>query len=315
LLAEDDPLFQHILSRLLPRWGYDVEVATDGPSAWRILQSEDSPRLAILDWMMPGMEGVDICRNVRASGREPYTYILLVTGRNASGDLVEAMNAGADDYLTKPFDAHELRARLRAGSRIVHLQEELLQAREALREQATCDSLTGVLNRASILQRLREEISRAGRSGQPLALLLLDIDHFKAINDTFGHVAGDSVLAETARRMKASLRCYDSLGRYGGEEFLIVLPGCDGAGGRELADRVREEVACAPVNIGGQQIGVACSIGLCWLAGGAEADMDTLVREADLALYVAKRKGRNRVEQMDGDRDATRLPRRMRRVG
>jgi PleD family two-component response regulator len=168
LLAKDDPVFQHILRRLLLRWGYDVELAEDGPSAWTVLRSEDPPRLAILDWMMPGMDGVEICRNVRALDREPYTYIVLLTGRNESGDLVTGMDAGADDYVTKPFDAHELRVRLRAGSRIVNLQEELLQAREALREQATHDSLTGVLSRASILELLQAEISRGERARQPL---------------------------------------------------------------------------------------------------------------------------------------------------
>lgn len=297
LLADDDPVFQLILRRLLTRWGYEVIVANDGASAWHALEGADPPRLALLDWMMPGMDGVEICERTRALGREPYTYIVLLSARTDSADLVAAMDAGADDYLTKPFDAHELRVRLRAGRRIVELQEELLRAREAMREQATHDCLTGVFNRRAILYHLDEEISRTERDRQPLAVLLADIDHFKKINDTYGHVVGDAVLAKTARRMKASLRPYDAVGRYGGEEFLFVLPGCDGRAARQLAERVGKAIAGEQFEDAAPMLQVTCSIGISWRVTGAPANADSLVRDADFALYRAKAGGRNRVEE------------------
>ena len=167
LAAEDNPVFQSMLRALLTKWGYDVVQARDGLEAWRILASADAPRLAILDWMMPGMDGVELCRRVRIAGREPYIYILLLTARTESEDLVEGMEAGADDYLTKPFNAHELRVRLRAGRRILDLQEQLMVAREALRDQATHDGLTGLLNRVTILDALRTELTRAARERHP----------------------------------------------------------------------------------------------------------------------------------------------------
>src|SRR5580704_17871680 len=165
LAAEDNPVFQSMLTNLLTKWGYEPVVACDGNEAWEALQQPDGPQLAILDWMMPGLNGVDICRGVRAAGREPYVYIVLLTSRTDSQDLVEGMEAGADDYLTKPFQAHELRVRLHAGRRILDLQHQLLAAREALRDQATHDGLTGLLNRNAILEIVRKELARSAREG------------------------------------------------------------------------------------------------------------------------------------------------------
>src|SRR5262249_28674817 len=156
--------------------------------AWNILQSQDAPRLAILDWMMPGIDGIEICQRIRSAAREPYVYMILLTARTESQDVVDGMDAGADDYLTKPFNAHELRVRLRAGSRILELQEQLVHAREALRMQATHDGLTGLLNRSAILETLGDELARGNRDAQPVAVLLADVDRFKSVNDTYGHM-------------------------------------------------------------------------------------------------------------------------------
>jgi diguanylate cyclase (GGDEF)-like protein len=296
LAAEDNPVFQSMLRTMLTKWGYDAVITQDGNQAWDLLQNQDTPRMAILDWMMPGMDGVELCRRIRAAAREPYIYILLLTARTESQDLVEGMEAGADDYLTKPFNSHELRVRLRAGRRILDLQQELLLAREALRVQATHDGLTGLLNRSSIMEALRNELARAGRENQPVGVLLMDLDRFKLINDTRGHLAGDSVLREASQRMKAAVRRYDSIGRYGGEEFLVVLPGCSGSLASHQAERIREAVAGEPFTSGGVVFPVTCSIGASWSESPSVHDADQLIREADLALYRAKDRGRNCVE-------------------
>lgn len=301
LAAEDNLIFRSILGNLLTKWGYDVVSASDGAEAWQILQSDDAPRLAILDWMMPGLDGPEVCRRLRASGREPYIYILLLTARTESQDLVEGMEAGADDYLRKPLNSMELRARLRAGRRIVELQEQLLMAREALRQQATHDGLTGLLNRSAVMEILHKELIRSQREQQPISLLLVDLDRFKQINDEHGHLVGDAVLREASARMKSAIRRYDSIGRYGGEEFLVVLPGCDAAGGAAQAERLRLALAREPFSIGGQAIPITGSIGCTLYSGFSSSDADSLIREADLALYSAKEHGRNRIESNCGE--------------
>jgi two-component system, cell cycle response regulator len=295
LAAEDNPVSLTTLRGMLTKWGYQAVTASNGNDALRALEASDGPSLAILDWMMPGIDGVEVCRRVREAGREPYVYMLLLTGRRESEDVVEGMDAGADDYLTKPFKAHELRVRLRAGQRVLDLQRQLVAAREALREQAMHDGLTGLLNHSAILATLHAELSRAAREEQPLAVLLLDLDHFKRVNDTHGHQAGDAVLRETARRMKGAVRRYDAVGRYGGEEFVIVLPGCDGAGAVAHAERIRETIAAEPYSAGEQSLQLTCSIGVASASRPGSDAVETLVREADEALYRAKGDGRNRV--------------------
>ena len=292
LAAEDNPVFQSMLRTMLTRWGYQAVIARDGVEAWNVLQRPDAPRLAVLDWMMPGMDGVEICRRIRAVNREPYVYILLLTARTESQDLIEGMDAGADDYLTKPFNAHELRVRIRAGRRILDLQEELLQAREALREQATHDGLTGLLNRTSIMGKLDDELSRSARDGSSVSVLMVDLDRFKSVNDTRGHLIGDAVLREAASRLRSASRRYDSVGRYGGEEFLIVLPGSEAPAARIQAERLRETIAGIPFRADSQPLAMTCSIGL---ACSSHCAPEILIREADEALYQAKARGRNRV--------------------
>jgi diguanylate cyclase (GGDEF)-like protein len=308
LAAEDNAVFQTVLCGLLTKWGYEAVIARDGLEAWDALQSNDGPRLAILDWMMPGLDGVEICQRIRAARREAYTYIILLSARNEFQDVLEGMEAGADDYLTKPINPPELRVRLRAGSRILELQEQLLRAREALRVQAMHDGLTRVFNRSAILDALASELARANREAQPLATLLVDVDRFKSINDTYGHQAGDAVLMDTAKRMKGALRRYDSVGRYGGEEFLILLPGCDGESGQAQAERIREAFAASHFDAFGSTISVTCSIGVSFRVLPSPSDAEALVREADQALYRAKQMGRDRVEVAAVGRDLEGAP-------
>ena len=295
LVAEDNPIFRSMLKSMLTKWGYDARVTRNGQEAWEAMQAADAPRLAVLDWMMPNMDGVEVCRRIRAAAREAYVYVLLLTARTESQDLVEGMEAGADDYLTKPFNAQELRVRLRAGRRILELQQQLMEAREALRVQATHDALTGLLNRARVLEVLHTEIARSERELRPLAVLMVDLDRFKLINDTRGHMAGDAVLRQAACRMSSATRSYDSPGRYGGEEFLIVLPGCGTRDALMQAERIREAFANEPFSAGEELLAVSCSIGVSSRDVCAAGDADYLIREADEALYAAKKQGRNRV--------------------
>ncbi len=295
LLAEDDDVSRHILSETLRRWGYEVCCASDGDEAWSLLQTQDAPRLALVDWVMPGMDGVDLCRRIRSRLSEPYTYILLLTARGQKEDVIQGMGAGADDYITKPFDPQELQMRLSAGRRIIDLQAELLEARESLRYLATHDSMTGLANRAAILEQLRNEIDRSNREYSNVGILIADIDHFKRVNDTFGHGEGDRVLVEVASRMRSALRSYDAIGRYGGEEFLIILPGCDCSGAGQQAERLRAAVARQPVLLPEASIRVTISIGAIAKERGSYESPSNLVRAADAALYRAKAGGRNHI--------------------
>jgi diguanylate cyclase (GGDEF)-like protein len=246
--------------------------------------------------MMPGMDGPEVCRQVRRRTERDYTYILLLTARSGREDIIAGLDSGADDYLVKPFDTHELKARLNVGRRILSLQNQYLEVCDELRFRATHDALTGTWNRAAILEMLERECARARRNGTSLGVVMADLDHFKQINDNYGHPAGDAVLRETARQMRGLIRSYDGVGRYGGEEFLLVLPGCDATDTLTLAERLREGIAAAPVCFGKNTIPVTVSLGATALGRGPAADATELLHRADLALYRAKRAGRNQVQ-------------------
>jgi diguanylate cyclase (GGDEF)-like protein len=296
LIAEDDPLFRRMLERWFTRWNYHVTAVENGLAAWEVLQREDAPQLAILDWMMPGIDGVELCRRVRAQDQGLYRYLLLLTAKDDKHDVIEGLEAGADDYLTKPFELDELRARVRAGKRILDLQAALLHAQEALQSVAAHDSLTGLWNRGAILELLQREISRRQRNGDALGVIMADIDFFKKINDTHGHLIGDAVLQEVTRRLAGNVRPYDAVGRYGGEEFLIVLPNCNVQNLVVGAERLRRSIADRAIETSVGPIAVTLSLGLASVETGEKeiVNPETIVHHADEALYLAKARGRNR---------------------
>ena len=296
MIAEDDPVSRRMLESILVKWGYEVTVVVDGLQALRVLDGADAPRLAVLDWMMPEMEGVQVCQRLRERKDPPYVYVLLLSARSQKRDLLQGLDLGADDYLTKPFDALELRARLHVGERILDLQDDLLAAQEALRFRATHDALTGISNRAAILEALGREMSRQLRDNHPLGIIMADIDHFKNVNDTFGHLSGDDVLRTVAQRLRESTRPYDSVGRYGGEEFLIVAPSSDIPGTMALAERIRKYIESQPVVAQAGPIRVSVSLGVAVNTPPSCIDIKTLLQLADDALYRAKKNGRNRSE-------------------
>lgn len=295
LIAEDDPIFRRVLESCLRSWGYPVTSAEDGLKAWEVLLDKDAPKLMILDWMMPGMDGPELCQKIRERKQVPYSYILLLTSKDEKQDLINGLNAGADDYITKPFDLNELKARLRVGARILFLQDELIRAKEDVEFEATHDHLTGLWNRGAILDFLRRELDRSSRTGETVGLLMLDLDHFKNINDSYGHMVGDAVLKEVAQRLAGSVRSYDWVGRYGGEEFLVIVSNCPEEAIGNYAERVRLTLADKPVSTEAGEIQISASIGA-GCTKQSRCDQDCLLRAADGALYRAKERGRNRVE-------------------
>jgi len=296
LVAQDDLAHCRVLQNLLAKWGHEVEAVCDGDQAWQVLQRPDAPSMVVLDWMMPGMDGIDVCRKLRERKRDLRPYVILLSGKGQKADLIEGISDGADDYVTKPFDPDELRVRILAGERILNLQIESLTIMEALRKQASHDYLTGLPNRATIMDMLRRDFARGPRHGQAVSVVMADVDHFKDINDTFGHQAGDAVLTGVAKRMAVEMRSYEIIGRYGGEEFMAVLSDCDTQGAYAMAERLRRAVEARPFELSTTSVPVTLSFGVASTAEIRSATQETLLQLADAAMYRAKRAGRNRTE-------------------
>jgi diguanylate cyclase (GGDEF)-like protein len=294
LLAEDDSASRILFSRWLAKWGYQVTAVGDGEAALEALRTDEGLRLCVMDWMMPGLDGIDVCRAIRARS-EPYTYVILLTGKTNKEDVVRGLEAGADDYIVKPCHALELEVRLRAGRRVLELQEALIASREALRREAMHDALTGLLNRTALLDHMGRELGRVAEHGGALCAIMVDVDHFKSINDEHGHLVGDSVLRMLARRFEGVLRTYDAAGRFGGEEFLLALPDCDARYGQAVAERLRREIESRPVRTRQGDVQVTASFGVASAEPGSPVAAESLIRAADAAMYRAKFTGRNRV--------------------
>jgi diguanylate cyclase (GGDEF)-like protein len=295
LIAENENITLRRLGKFLEDLDFEVVSCKDGLDAWKTIQSENAPNLLILDWMMPGMDGVDICRKVRKQAREPYTFILLLTSNGKQEDFVKGMEAGADDCITKPFNHNELGVRLKAGKRIVELNEALLSVRKNLEKQAIYDELTGLYNRHYMSEIIEKEFSRALRYQTDLSCILLDLDYFKSINDTFGHTFGDFVLREMSACLRQYKRKSDISIRYGGEEFLLLLPNTGIAGTRKVAEKIRTACEKKICDNGNHSTTVTVSIGIASVKPHQLVESKELLTYADKALYRSKAEGRNRV--------------------
>lgn len=293
LIAEDDAVSRKLLQKALERSGYDVVAVENGKQALESLCSLDAPRLALLDWVMPELDGPAVCRAVRKRTEQTYVYMVLLTSKDSKEETVVGLESGADDYLTKPFNVDELRARLRVGERILLLEDRLVEARENMRFRATHDPLTSLLNRGAILDLLGRELLRSARENKSTAILLGDVDRFKQVNDTLGHLVGDEVLAEIARRLLGAVRSYDFVGRYGGEEFLVVLNSCDLAYGPARAEEIRRAVSNRPMTTTKGPLTVTMSFGILQSAEWGQRTLEELLHGTDVALYEAKAAGRD----------------------
>ncbi len=282
------------MSRRLSQCGYEVMTVSNGTEAVHRLLHNDGPRLLLLDWMMPGLDGPEVCRAIRQGPRQAYVYITLLTSKDLKEDIVEGLEAGADDYLTKPCNLQELRARLRTGERVLGLEDKLIAARDEMRHKATHDGLTNLFNRTSIIQKMQDEVERLSNYGKQFAVVICDIDHFKSINDKYGHPVGDEVLREIALRLGKSVRVGDEVGRFGGEEFLFVLAGCTENGLNHLTHMICESIRCKPVQTTAGPVNVSISAGALHLGNGSvPLNVERVLQRVDEALYQAKSCGRD----------------------
>jgi diguanylate cyclase (GGDEF)-like protein len=293
LIAEDDFTSRTMLGAVLQKSGHDVLAAVDGEEAWQILQQEESPKLLILDLVMPKMNGLEVIEKVRASQKKIPPYIIMLTSKGEKRDIIQGLNAGADDYLAKPFDMGELRARIEVGRRLLEMQQELFESRELLAHQATHDPMTDLLNRRAILGNLQTTLSRAQKDRTNIAVGMIDIDHFKQINDTYGHQVGDDVLIGLAQRLKQAPFVQEQVSRFGGEEFLVFFPLKTKEEAKPLFFSLFSQVSGISLATRKGLIPITVSIGIA--LSTADSSLDELIGYADQALYDAKETGRNKM--------------------
>jgi two-component system cell cycle response regulator len=289
LIAEDELISCRALEKSVAGWGYETVIAKNGKEAWEALR-KDEIRIAVVDWMMPGMDGIELCQKIRhdyQQKKSKYTYIILLTGKDQQGDVITGLSAGADDYITKPFSFVELKVRIQNGERIIKVEDDQI-------ELASYDSLTKVWNRKKILDFFKEELSRGRRDNQATGVIIADIDWFKNVNDSHGHFIGDEVLIEVVSRLKKCIRGYDKLGRYGGDELILVLPNCGLTHVKDVAERLRLSVCEKKISTKKGLLNVTISLGGISSDVSSEASTDELIQASDKALYSAKKKGRNK---------------------
>jgi len=299
LVVDDDPVSRTLLERILKREGFNVITAQDGEEALRLFKAQYIP-IVLTDWMMPKMNGVDLCRAIRQIETPGYVFIIIITAKDSRDDIVKGLEAGADDYVNKPFYPPELLARIKTGIRILELERSLREANEQIKRLSITDPLTGCYNRGYLMEHLPKEIKRAVRYLHPLSIAMTDIDHFKNVNDTYGHQAGDTVLRSFVELIRSSIRDgVDWVARYGGEEFVIVIPETELKCAEKMAERLRRKIETTEISIGNdRRIKITASFGVVCFDPKEKKEMSTdkLIKEADKMLYEAKNEGRNRVK-------------------
>jgi diguanylate cyclase (GGDEF)-like protein len=309
LVADDSFLSRQLIVRLLKKMGFQVVEAANGKEAWEYFQNSNKDiSLVILDWVMPEMDGLEVCRLIRKVNVGCYVYIIFLSSVEKKEDIALCLESGADDYIIKPVHEKEFLARITVGLRILALERALQETNRRLKNLAITDELTGLLNRRALFAELKKNTCRFIREEKPFHIIMLDIDHFKKINDSYGHQAGDKVLQELAKRLENELRPYDLIGRYGGEEFLIAIGNISKQNAMKLAERIRKSIADQPFFITRDySIPVTASLGIASLALPVHQVTDRefmkiiydLIKRADKALYQAKQEGRNQIVFFD----------------
>jgi diguanylate cyclase (GGDEF)-like protein len=299
LVADDSAVSRKLVEQTLSEKRYSLVFAKSGRESVALFE-EHHPAIVIVDWIMPDLTGIEICKHIRSKTKASYTYIILLTGKSGMESLVEGLAAGADDYLTKPFHPEELIARVGVGLRIMELQREIEVKNAMLQELALTDPLTSLPNRRAIEDWATRQLNGAARYGFSFWVAMADLDHFKTVNDTYGHEAGDTVLKTFSHILKTKSRRSDICGRIGGEEFLFVLTHATEDDAKRVIEHVRAEFEETKFNFNGKCLTVTASFGLAGFAGTQAPEFNQLVAQADLALYSAKRLGRNRIEVAEG---------------
>lgn len=298
LVVDDEAIARHLVEKTLIRLGHSVVLADSGEIAWEKLQ-EEPIRFVITDWNMPLMSGIQLIKKIRATALPGYVYSILVTSNNKSEDIVEGLYAGADDYLTKPFNPTELEARVAVGERMLALEDGLMQANNQLEKLAMVDSLTGLLNRRAIYKFARGELERARRVSEAISVIFLDVDNFKKVNDKYGHLTGDEALKLVAQVINKCSRAYDGVGRWAGDEFFIVLPNTTVDDARNVAQRIVDGIALTKLHLhDGGVLSLSASVGVATLIKmtGTATLLDDIIQSVDEALYRAKAAGGNQVD-------------------
>ena len=299
LVADDSPVYRKLIEHTLRDHSYEPVLAKSGSEALKLF-ADHLPPIMVTDWLMPDLTGIDLCKTIRSSYTQKYTYIIILTSIAEKGGVVKGLAAGADDYLTKPFDSGELLARIGVGRRVADLRAQIDAKNRLLEELALTDPLTGLPNRRSVEDWTTRQLCGASRHDFPVWVVMADIDHFKSINDSFGHAAGDQVIKEFAGILKANVRSSDICARIGGEEFVIVFTHIGLEGVITALERVRREVESRNFDAAGQITKVTASFGIAGLKSPKGVDFHTLLGKADGALYSAKKNGRNRIELASG---------------
>jgi two-component system cell cycle response regulator len=295
LVADDSPVYRKLVEQALSQDSCAVLFANSGHQAIEIFERE-RPDLVITDWVMPDLTGIELCQRIRAGAQASYTYVIILTSNAEKENVVKGLSAGADDYLTKPFDRDELLARVHVGQRLIDLHRQIEAKNRLLEELALTDPLTSLPNRRAIEEWSLRQLSGAARHGFSLWVALIDLDHFKSVNDTYGHEAGDTVLKKFGEVLRANTRLSDICGRIGGEEFLLVVTHADEKSVMVVVDRIRKQFAAEPFEWNGETVHVTASFGIAGFSGKRAPEFNQLVSQADAALYRAKHQGRNRIE-------------------